>query len=375
MARPDLHGTRMLGFRPIHLDAVTTLIAGLANGLPTVRHRSGVTPAILGAYARAGLVVEEELHPYAEGDEAYAIANRLVARGFRLSAPYPLPPGRFRDADHLVPPALWRRLNAKDRLGDLVPPAHRMDRRVLTPDAVRRMPFEGPVWLKAAGRAATGWGFAVRHAPDRPARDAGAAELAALGAEGIVVEDDAGPGPSWCVSIAVGEGGTRYAGMAEQVFAAPGRQSGSRVDPATPLPDAARALAVAVGETARALGFRGLAGLDIGRARDGRLVVFDPNFRFNASSAQAMLHDAAAARSGLPASRSVQIARPDPMETLIARSDGAVAEGWFVPTRLLDASLLPAAEGLSLVTGFVLGHDAADAARRAGVLAARLAGG
>lgn len=373
-ARPDLVQTRMLGFRPVHQDAVTTMLPGLLNGLATVRHRSGVTPAILQTFSRAGLVTDEDLHTYETADEAWAAADRLIAEGYRLTAPYPLPGGRFADDAQLVPPALWRRLNAKRNLPAIVATPHLARRLVVTPREAAALPFDGPVWVKAGGEEATGWGFAVRHCPDAPMRAAAIADLAALGVAEIILEEDVAAVHSWCVSLVLGEAATLFAGATLQTFAAPGRQSGSVVDPAVPLPPAARDLALSVGEAARMFGFRGLAGLDIGLAGDGRLIVFDPNFRFNASTSQAMLHDAAAARSGLLASRSFHATLPAVMDALCARLDRPVDEGWFVPTRLLDAALLPAAEGRSFVTGFVLGHDAADTSMRGAALLRLLEG-
>jgi hypothetical protein len=52
-----------------------------------------------------------------------------------------------------------------------------------------------------------------------------------------------------------------------------------------------------------------------------------------------------------------------PMEQMIAATRGPVADGWFVPTRMLDATLFPPAKGLSRVSGFVLASDRAAAAR------------
>src|SRR5690606_29582511 len=95
-------------------------------------------------------------------------------------------------------------------------------------------------------------------------------------------------------------------GGAEQLFSVPGKQSGSIVDPQHPFPPEARELALQVGESARRMGFRGIAGLDIGRATDGRFILFDPNFRVASSSVQLLFHDAASARSGLPVSQSFQ---------------------------------------------------------------------
>ncbi len=167
----------------------------------------------------------------------------------------------------------------------------------------------------------------------------------------------------WCAGLAAGEASTVCFGGAEQLFHSPANQSGSIIDPAAAFPDAARILAVRVGEAARKLGFKGIAGLDIGLAVDGRLVVFDPNFRFNASTSQLLFHESAVARSGLPVSRSVQLTPAAPFQDLSARLEAPIDEGWFVPTRIFNGEKHPLSEGKHIVTGFVLGQDRADADR------------
>ncbi len=374
MARTDLTQTRLLGYRKINLDAVTTVAAGLLNGRPTVRHRSGVTGLIMQTYARAGLRVAEDIRPYDTRDQAESAADALIARGYRLLGAYPHPAGRYAHSALLVPPALWHRLNAKDHLPDIVPPENLMSRQTIPLASLADRNFEFPVWLKAAGSQPTGWGFAVRYCPDRKTLMNAIADFRAMpGVTHVIAEADAQTEHCWCASIVVDDMGTTYAGFAEQEFASPGHQSGSVINPENPFPSGGQRLAVAVGEAARKQGFRGIAGLDIGMTPEGRFVVFDPNFRLNASTAQALFHGAATARVGLPVSRSFHALTDLPCATAIDRVLPALDAGWFIPTRLLDGALLPAALGKSYVTGFVLGHDPADAQVRSAQLQSALA--
>jgi hypothetical protein len=366
MARTSLARTRLLGYQPVNQDAVTTTLPGLLGGMATVRHRSGVTPEILVAYQRAGLHVAEDLHAYDSGEEAEAIADRLIAGGYRLMFPYPPTEGRFPESGLLVGTPLWERLNAKDNLADLVPPEHLPKRQVMTLAAAAAHRPAGPVWLKAAGAQPTGWGFAVRACRDQASYEQGLVDLAALpGVSSVILEEDVPVTHCWCASIGVTDQAAHFAGWAEQEFSSPGHQSGSVINPLAPFPAAGQALVVALGEIARGLGYRGLAGFDVGQTSEGRLVVFDPNFRFNSSTPLAMFHGAMVARSGLPAARGFHMTHKAPLARLIQAQQRAVDEGWFLPHRFLDASLLPAAEGKSYVTGMVMGADLPDTVARA----------
>ncbi|MFQ1699063.1 hypothetical protein ACJ5NV_00575 [Loktanella agnita] len=229
------------------------------------------------------------------------------------------------------------------------------------------------MFLKAAGTDATGWGYAVRHVQSDDDMRAARTHFETKNVDRILVEEAVDVSVCWCANLGVTDDGVTYLGAAEQLFAAPARQAGSMIDPAVAFPAAGIALATKITETARQQGFRGICGLDIGISPDGRLTVFDPNFRFNSSTPQVMLHPAAAARSGLPVSLSFGGQSTRAMAEIISCIKDPIADGWFVPTRLLDAALLPAAEGQSRVTGFVLGASRDAAHARATALAELLA--
>ncbi|MEN6542420.1 hypothetical protein [Parvibaculum sp.] len=371
MARTDLTQTRMLGYTPLNIDAVTSHMLGLLGRRPSVRHISGATDEVLCILEAAGLKVAEDLRRYESGNEAEKHADSLIAEGYRLMSPYPLPKGRYSNDAQLVPPSLWADLNSKERLGTLVDAAHLPRRQVMQIDEAAACPPATPLWLKAAGNEATGWGYAVRYCSDAASFDRALSDLRKLGSsDRVIVEEDVPVGRSWCTSIVVQADRTLYAGSAEQIFSEPGHQSGSLIDPMHPMPDPD--FAIAVGEAARTRGFVGVAGLDVGQTPDGRMVLFDPNFRFNSSTAQVLLHPAAAARSGLPVSLSVNLTTKLSMSEIARRLAGPIAELWFVPTRLVDAAWLTAADGHSIVTGFVLAGSRDQAFTAQAAIAAML---
>ena len=100
------------------------------------------------------------------------------------------------------------------------------------------------------------------------------------------------------------------------------------------------------------------------------MIVFAPTFRFPSSTAQVMLHDSAVTRTGLGVSVSFNEQSALSMAEMLARITGPVADGWFVPTRLLDQAYLSAAEGKNLCTGFVMGRTRAQAQDRVATLLA-----
>jgi len=363
MARTTLERMRMLGVGRLTLDSVTTHLMGILGDRPTVRHRSGATDEILAFLHDAGLTIAEDMRLFGTAEEAWDLADALVSEGKRLFWPYPLPRGRFAEDANLVRTDLWERLNSKEYLGEIVPDGALPPRAILS---TRHLGADRalPVVVKAGGVEATGWGYAVHFCRTPECLDRVKRTFLAEGIGSSIVESALQVACSWCVNLAISEAGVTYLGAAEQLFSAPGRQAGSLVDPDNALPDAGIELARSIGEVARRRGFRGVAGLDIGRVADGRLIVFDPNFRFNASTAQVLLHPAAARRSGLGVSRSFAVAVDLPAASVLDRLRFAVEEGWFVPTRIVDPRWSAEPNETTMVNGFVMGRDRPQAARR-----------
>lgn len=359
MARTNLFETRMLGYTALQLDSATSILMGLLNGLSTVRHEATYSGDILDLFRRAGIEIDEDLHLYRTEREARICAEQLIDAGKKLFWPYPPPAGYYPDSAQLVSPDLYRFLNAKQNLPKLVPPEHLAPRRMLSHEQLAAFAPDLPVCLKAAGDAATGWGFAVFHCPDRTAFDKAREWFAAHreSVPAVLMEQWLELRYCWCVGVAVGSDDTVCFGGAEQIFHAPAKQVGSQIDPERDLPPEAVMLAIKAGEVARGLGFRGVAGFDIGLSMDGRLILFDPNFRIASSTPQILFHQSAVARCGLPVSRSFQATPTGPFNETAARLHAPIDQGWFVPLRLLNGDRHPLSGGKHIITGFVLGMD------------------
>jgi len=376
MARTDLIQTRMLGYKTLNLDTVTSFFVGLLNGRCAIRHEAGAGREVFEIFERAGIRVEEETWTYRSGEEAEDLADKMVAQGKRLFSPYPLRAGRLADSGQIVPPALHRALNAKARLDTLVPPVYLPQRRILTHEELASFEPTEPVFLKAGGDAATGWGYAVRPCPDKAAFDKARYWFIEHREDVPVVllEEWIDISTCWCAGAAVLADKTICFGGAEQVFASTARQSGSMMDPEKGFPAEGHALVVTIGEAARRSGYRGLAGFDIGLSRDGRLFVFDLNFRINSSSTQLLFHASSVARTGLPATCSFQSSVGGSFAALAERLAAPLSDGSFVPVRMFNGEKHPLSKGTHIVTGFVHGRDRLNAINAAKDLHERLEG-
>ena len=360
MARTDFSELRMLGCNNmLDLDTITARLAGLLNGRTAIRHESAGAKDIMDIYRSAGIEIEEETLLYSTPEEAYSLADMMIAKGKKLFYRHPLPAGRFHDNALLVPLTLWRFLNAKVNLEAIVPPEFMPERKYLSCEELDSFEPSTPLFLKAAGDVATGAGYAVHPCRDKLTFDNARRWFAEHrdSVPGVIAEEWADVSICWCAGIAISDSETLCFGGAEQLFSSTARQSGSMIDPEFMFPDEGRLLAVRVGEAARRMGYRGIAGLDIGLRNDGRLVVFDPNFRINASTAQLLFHDSAVARTGCSVTRSFHAEPSCTFKELTKRLEAPIRDGWFVPTRLFNGEKHPLSMDRHIVVGFVLGHN------------------
>ena len=363
MARTRLPEVAMLGYSHLQLDTATSMLMGLLNGYATVRHAGAVGDEILGLFASAGIAVCEQMHVYKTEAQAINCATALVRDGHKLFWPYPLPENLYPESAHLVPPNLYRQLNAKQNLAELVPSKHLATQQHLSHSALTALSGATPICLKAGGDAATGWGYSVFPCRNQEELDSARAWFAEQreSIPLVLAEEWLDIDCSWCVGLAIGETETLCFGGAEQLFSSPCKQSGSIIDPARELPPTLEALAIKVGEKARQQGFRGIAGLDIGLEQSGKIIVFDPNFRIASSSAQLLFHPAASQRAALPVSHSLQLTPDASFADIEKTLRGPIDDGWFIPTRLFNGEKHPLSNGRHIITGFALGKDRSHA--------------
>ncbi|MES2980949.1 MAG: hypothetical protein V4727_01440 [Verrucomicrobiota bacterium] len=359
MGRTNLFETRMLGYHELQLDIATSVLMGIINGRAAIRHEAAAGPEILDLFSRAGIKVDEEIHLYQTEAEARACADRLAKTGHQFFWPYPLPAGYYPESAHLVSPDLYRRLNAKQNIAQLVSQEHLANQQVMSHEMLAAYEPTSAICLKAAGDAATGFGYAVFPCLDRAAFVKARAWFQERQNDipAILIEEWIDVDRCWCVGLAISETQTICYGGAEQMFSTPGKQSGSIVDSNFSFPDEGASLAVKVGEAARKLGFRGIAGLDIGRSADGRFILFDPNFRIASSSSQLLFHPAASLRSGLAVSQSFQVTPVGDFKHVAQKLHGPIDEGWFMPTRFFNVAKHTLSNGKHMVSGFVMGAD------------------
>lgn len=345
---------------PYRLDTLTGMTLLISGAMPLACHSNMATPEIVAFFERCGAALSPERVCYQTAEQAFAVARGWVEQGRRLVSPYPLPASLCDGRSLLVPAALYNWLNDKSNLDVLVDAALLPPAVMLTPDMLHKLRtvFAGSaVYVKACVAGASGAGIDVRHAADQDAREAALAWLSSHAGtfSGVRVELALDIPVCWCLNLSIRDDGVEYLGSAIQLFASPGQQSGSLIDPQQEPPASAVAEVIRIAQNAQRLGYRGLAGFDLGLTPDAQPFVFDLNFRMVSSTVQLLLHASAVARVGARVSESWHHLTAGPLWQTLAALDSFGSSGAFVPCRVWQAT--PESHGRNMVTGFLVGDS------------------
>lgn len=352
------------------LDSATAYSLSIMGDMPVICHRDGVIPEFLAWLHQAGVHVTKRYAPY-EGEAEYIdVACSYVAEGGRLVMLYPLPDSLNDNPKLLFPYSLYDYLNNKANIPELVPAHHLPRHSFFTLGelelTVNFMP-ESEVYLKACVDGASGSGTGVWFCPDKDARMAALAQMVdGAGLMGVRVEEALDIDVCWCVNISVLDTSVYYVGAAMQLFDAPARQTGNRIDPDCMPSNDVINLALAIGERAREKGFLGVAGLDIGVDQQGRVYAFDLNFRLVACTPQILFHEAACERADTRLSQSWSVLVDAPLMAAAERLEPLVESRRLIPLRGFAGNAL--SQGVSVLSGILLADDTEGLAQMTGKL-------
>jgi hypothetical protein len=374
--RPSPSAARWLRGTPALRDFLAGEAGAVAGDLPVLVGRGSLSPAVRELLAEGGL--PPVARPVAFGDAADYLRRvaSLAAGGARFALSHPHLPREVPPSAYVVPRQLLCGLNNKADLGDWVPEDHLARRRVV-PLSRRRVAGSDPVFtalpvvVKAAVDEPTGGGTSVRICRTPADVEGALADFSGCGR--VVVEEWIPHERSFNLQVAIAGPEEMYPlGGSEQVVTPEGRYRGNWLAvPGSPRagPDGAESLVLDVAARAARAGYLGVAGFDVAVGADGRLVVFDANFRLNGSTPALLLSSSVASATGAVAIRYLTVEASAGLTSALPHLRKALRKGWFVPLNGFDPAWADDPEAKPWFSGLLLGADRAEVQARQGELA------
>jgi hypothetical protein len=347
-----------------HLNILTGSTMAVMGDMPLICHQNAATPLINDFFRQAGLEPAANVKTFRKKEEAISIAKDFIQEGYKLAYFYPPPPELSAADDLVCPVSLYNWLNDKANLAHLVDDEYLPCHRIVPPDRLLELGNFHPqkeVFMKACVAGASGGGRDVIFCPDKESRTQAMKWFAARKDElqGIRVEEALEIASCWCLNMAILDSSVRYLGAATQLFSKPAKQCGSRISPDEFPPNDVIAIATDIAEKARSMGYRGIAGFDIGINSSGNPFVFDLNFRIVGSTVQILLHGAAVKRVNARVSQSWSASIKKPLAPILRALSDFALSGRFLPTRLYEAT--PKTLGQSFIVGMVVAANLDEA--------------
>jgi len=357
---------RWLPSDPLVRDGVGAAQICIAGDMPTLCHRAAVLPETLALFRDAGAELRADIDTYHDHASYLDQVGKLSGLGWRFVHQFVQPAAEIARATGWVDGDLVSRLNNKCGLDKLVPPNH-VPRRLLTPpEDLRADSF--PCVVKACSDQSSGGGVDVRvcHGPE----DVAEARRYFRDCDRAVVEEWLDIAENLCLNYAIlGLSDVRYLGVAEQIVDEQGGFHGNRIAVGTEASALARRVTEEIARSAAALGYRGIAGLDVAVLRDGQVRVLDLNFRLNASTRALLLREAIAARFGATLLHAASFKMAAPFATLLSVARAALERGELVPLSVFSAEAAGYPAGTeNRLSGIVPGRDRDEIEERLGRL-------
>lgn len=340
---------------PLLRDSLAGPSLSILGGTPSLCSVYSVTARVRRLMERAGLILPDDVYTFRDGADHRQWLARLHEEwpgNFWVQQVHP--PDEIRSDRYLVPPDVLSWLNDKANLEALAGTAD-VPRRRLEPaawlfggDAVRELPFV----TKVVTDESTGGGHAVAVCDD----EAGlaAARTRFHDAQTLVVEERLSIERSFCLNFAVHlSGAVTYLGAAEEVVAPNGRHLGNWLDDRG-LPPESVAACTEVMQRAAARGYAGFAGIDVALTRDGRTLLLDLNFRFNASTVPLLMLDSIRATNPRPVIRTRRWQLPGTVADVQPQLERAIDAGELIPLSIYDHP------EKAIVSGLFLGETRAE---------------
>lgn len=327
-----------LPFDEMSRDTMTGAALAVTGDMPHICSAAVATPAGLQLIRDAGLPVPgKELLRYSDKADYVRLLRELSRAGKKVAAQYRHDESELPGTNSWIQPSVLSFVNNKAHLESLVAAAQ-LPRRAVIPLAelasyISRQPL--PIVVKAVTDEPTGAGLDVVIC--ETAAEASRAEKVFGVCSFVIVEEFLQIARNLCLNYAVtSKGEIIFLGSAEQICDHHGLYLGNWLGKSIEAPPEAIEVGRKIVAKGFTFGYSGLAGIDMAVLTDGRLKVFDLNFRVNGSTTPLLLAGSVMKRYGKPLIKVDRFVGTSDYREMLAVIYGELEKGQLVPFASYD---------------------------------------
>ncbi|MDD2337664.1 MAG: ATP-grasp domain-containing protein [Geobacteraceae bacterium] len=327
-----------LPFDDMRKDTMTGGALSITGDMPHICSAAVSTPAAMQLIKDAGLPVPgKDLLRYTDKEDYIRLLQVLSRTGKKVAAQYLHDESELPEANCWIQPSLISFVNNKANLKALVDDGY-LPRRAIVPFAeltsyLSRYPL--PNVVKAVTEEPTGAGLDVIIC--ETAADVSRAEKVFGVCAFVVVEEFLHIARNLCLNYAVtSEGEIIFLGCAEQICTRNGVYLGNWLGKNIEAPPEAVSVGRQIVQKGFTLGYSGLVGIDMAVLADGRIMVFDLNFRINGSTTPLLLARSAMETYGQPLIKLDRFVGTSTYRDMLDIIYGQLGKGKFVPIASYD---------------------------------------
>lgn len=354
------------------LDFLTGAPLCIIGSTPVLCSACVSTPEGLELLRHAGFPVAAEIYRFRDGADYLRQLKQLSGGDKKIALYHAHPAAEIEPESCLVSSGVLSFLNNKAHYEELVDASYLPRQRTLKSSSIVAELSEGPfpLVLKAATDESTGGGFDV--AICRAASDLEQAALFLQSSAYVVVEEFLPMVRNLCLGYAVnGEGDITYLGCSEQVIDNHGKYLGNWIGVEIEAPGEAIALGEGIVREGFKRGYRGIVGMDMAVMENGRVLVFDLNFRVNGSSATLILAKSIYDNLGSRIIRLKRLSAQGTYREMLDAVYAAMDKGMMWPLNSYDPQAGGTPQAVPCLTALILGKTRDEVIRYEEILDAQ----
>lgn len=346
---------------PIAIDMLTGGMLTIAGDMPVLCAASVATPEGIQLLRDAGFAEARNLLRYKNDIEHGRQLCDLLGTGLKIALQHaPHPSEAIPDA-YWIHPSTLAFVNNKAHLAHMVETRHLPARRLTAPLQLRQLIETDslPVVIKAATNETTGGGGDVAICHD--SNDLQKAEILFRNCCNVVIEEFLPMTRNLCLNYAINaEGNISFIGSAEQINDTTGKYFGNWIDGSCEPPPGAIEAGRSVAKAGFEMGYWGCVGIDMATMEDGRILIYDLNFRLNGSTAALLLSRNLKKKYGQPVMRLAGLKGTSSYKRMVKAIYTAMDKGLFVPLVTCDPAAIKKLSHAPCARGLILGRTRAQ---------------